>query len=105
MKINEVEREGRRRERRDSNTISTRTGAENFVGLHEDYNEKYQRKNEEKYNEINSFLAFDGYFHRRRESFSQKRAEVEARGQGLTYYLNSVIYTCAFRRAREENGK
>jgi len=83
MKINEVERN----KKEDSNRDRVRMDAENFVGLHEDYNEKYQKKREKKKtNEItsNSFSAFDGHFYRRGERNSQEQAEVEARGQGLT---------------------
>lgn len=58
-------------------------GAENFVGLHEDYNGKYQKKEEEKKkNEITSnlFSAFDSHFHRRGESDVPRNGRKSRRG-------------------------
>jgi len=66
-------------------------------------NTKKKKIEEKKKNEItsNSFSAFDGRFH------SERRVETGgSRGEGSRtdyYYLNRVIYTCAFSRcARRE---
>lgn len=72
--------------------------AENFVGLHEDYDGKYRKEREREREETEKNHIDESTIIPMREEPDGSRG-----GQGTDYYLNSVIYTCEFsRRARVE---